>query len=130
MATDLTLAAVSQTAEMALFGPCTWSAFDTQTAATTTAVHTGVANKQHELYKVVVSFSAAPAGPLILLIKDGTTTIGRAEIPASATSPVALDFGLRPLTAAIGADLSATVASAGGSTVQTVWMMGTSIRAA
>ena len=129
MATDLTLAAVSQTAEMALFGPCTWSAFDTQTAATTTATHTGIANKQHLLYKAVVSFSAAPAGALIFLIKDGSTTMFRAEIPASATAPVAFDFGLRPLTAAIGADLVGTVASAGGSTVQTVWLCGVTIRA-
>lgn len=126
----ITLGPTSPAAERALFGPPSWAEMDTETNATVTATKAGVASKQHLMFKVVYSFSGAPATALELDIKDGASVIARFQIPASLTAPVPLDFGMRPMRATAGNDLVATIGAAGSGIVCTVWFEGDTIAAA
>lgn len=120
-----TLAKKSVQAERLLYAPPDWVVIGTETAATTTATVAAVTNKQHFVQKAVVSFSAAPAGALTFTIKDGSTTIFQAEIPAATTAPAVYTFE-KPLNGTVNTAMTGNLASAGGSTVGTIWMCGIS----
>lgn len=125
----VTLSGVAPAAERALFAFPTWTTKDTGTAAALTATTSAVAGYQHCLTHITVSFSAAPSGALQLLIKDGTTTIWQTEL-GTEVRIYTENFETRPLHASVNADLTATVASAGGSVVQTIQMAGFSVKGA
>jgi len=121
-----TLAAHSPQAERAMFGLPDWVVIGTETAATTAATVAAVANKQHCVQKAVVSFSAAPGSALTFTIKDGSTTIFQAEIPAATTAPAVYTFE-RALPGTANTAMTGNLASAGGSVVGTIWMCGIDI---
>lgn len=129
MADDLrTLAAYSAALEKIAFALPDWSAVGTTTAATCTATATAPGEAfQRVADKAVVSFSAAPAGVLAFTLSDDTTVIFRCEIPAAATAPIVIP--LRGLRAARNKALTASVGSAGGSTVQSITLTGWTIKA-
>lgn len=125
--TKTVLAAISVAAERLMYSPLDWVVIGTEQAATTTATVPAVATKQHIVVKAVVSFSAAPAGVLTFTIKDGSTTIFQAEIPAATTAPAVYDFSTRPLHGSTNTALTGNLATAGGTTVQTIWMGGLTV---
>lgn len=72
---------------------------------------------------VCVSISAAPAAAVAFTIKEDTgsanTTRFQAQIPASATAPIMLNF-VRPIRIASGKDAKCAIAAVGGAAVATV----------
>lgn len=121
-----TLGAYSAAGEKLLYAYPDWTAVGSETAGTTTATATALAGRQRAALWAVVSFSAAPAGAIVFQLKDGSTVIFQAEIPASATAPILIP--LRGLRATQGVALSATMGSAGGSTVGTIALAGVTLR--
>lgn len=109
-------------AERLAFGAPDWTLIDTATATALNAVLAAVQGVQHVLEHVTLSYSAATA-VATLQVKDGSTVIWQAEIPAAA-GPFIFDFSKCPLRATTGASLSVIVGSAGGAVVQTISAIG------
>ena len=120
--TTSTLAAVSPTAEVALYGQPQFTSLHTATATALSATVTPPnADQQCRMFHLTLSYSAAPAVS-VLTVKDGTTVLWQAEISATGPFVYVFDFSLKPLRGSRGAALSANVGSAGGAVVQTlVW---------
>lgn len=127
--TTNTLAGTSPSAERAAFGVPDWTAIDTGTNAALAATRAAVANKQHYATKATLSFSAAVAAAITFTIKDGTTVIFQAQIPATTLAPITFDWQRRPLHASTNTDLVAGVGAAGASVVQTITLEGFSVEA-
>ena len=114
-----TLDPASLPAEKAMFGLPVFTCIHTATATTLLAVVTGKANQQIWLKHFTLSFSGAPSGPLTLQVKDGITVIWQTEIGVSVLIYTE-NFETAPLHASVGANMSVGIASAGGTTVQTI----------
>lgn len=97
----------------------------TQVAGTTTATITapGNANSAIVITWICASGSAAPAGAVALTIKEDTgganTTRFQAELPASATAPVMLNF-VRPVRIANGKNAAVSMPTLGGGVTGTI----------
>jgi hypothetical protein len=126
--TTNTLQPVSVVAERALYGQPDFTVLHPATATALSAVAAGVSQKCLRMFKLVLSYSAAPAVS-VLTVQDGTTVIFQAEISASAPFVYQFDFSAKPLRGSAGAALSAQVGSAGGSVVQTICWTGDTIPA-
>ena len=124
--TPITYAVTSPTVERVAFALPQNGAIGSGTGSTTATV-TGVTGKQFCVQKAVISFSAAPTGALTFTIKDGTTAIFQAEIPANATAPAVYTFE-HPLPGSTGATVTGNCGDPGGSTVTTIWFCGIFIR--
>lgn len=101
------------------YGTADWTVIHSATASALSAGAVAVAGSQHYLTHATISFSAAPAAGTAT-VKDGTTVIYQVEFGAHLTGPIDLNFETRPLRASVGAALTVTATSAGGSVVQTV----------
>lgn len=122
------LAATSPPAEKAAFGVPTWTMYDTATNTALSAIKAALAQQQHYLTHVTLSFSAAPATALVLTIKDGTTIIWQTEISTDVRT-FTENFETRPLHASTNAALNIEVGAAGSGVVQTISASGFSVMA-
>lgn len=124
--TQTQLQSVSLSSERSLYASPDWTAVGTGSNATVTATAVAVAGKVNHCTKLVASFSAAPAAACTVTIKDGTTVIFQAEIPAAVTAPIPFDFS-QPGTRLRGSTGNALVAGCttpGASTICTLTMEG------
>ena len=66
----------------------------TATNATVTATLPAIVGKEYYLTAIEISASAAPAAAVSCTLKDGTggTLIGQYELPASAFTPITINF--------------------------------------
>src|SRR6185437_3375409 len=109
---------------MAAINPVGWTATGTATAATATATQAAPSggNKTHILYGVDWGFSATPAAPVLLQIKDGSTVIWSTYVLAGDRRVFE-----RGIAVALGNAVSAVLASGGGSVVGYVNIDGVTI---
>lgn len=124
--TTNTLQPVSVVAERALYGQPGFTVIHTATATALSATFTPKGQDVARMFHLTLSYSVAPAVST-LTVKDGTTVIWQAEIPAAA-GPYVFDFSDKPLRGSAGAVLSANVGSAGGTVVQTISWTGDTLR--
>jgi hypothetical protein len=113
------LGAASIAAERALFGPPGWTVVASASNDALVANQAGVTNKQHWLTHLTLSFSAAPAAPTTLTVKDGSTVIWQVEISIT-TIVLTENFETRPLHATTGAALTVNVGAGGSGVVGTI----------
>ena len=127
--TTTTLAAISPTAEIALFGQPQFTSIHTAThtalSATVTAPN---ADQCVRMFHLTLSYSAAPAVS-VLTVKDGATVIWQAEISVTGPFVYTFDFSQKPLRGSKGAALSANVGDAGVGIVQTLSWTGDYVKA-
>jgi hypothetical protein len=122
--TKTTLQASAPVAERLLYGPPDWVVIGSEANGTTAATVAAATGKQHFPQKAVVSFSGQPATALTFTIKDGSTTIFQAEIPAAVTAPISFDFSRARIHGTITTALTGNLAAAGSGITGTIWMCG------
>lgn len=127
--TFTTLQAAAPVAERLLFAPLDWVAIGSETNAATVATIAAVTNKQHFLRKAVVSFSggSGPASALTFTIKDGSTTIFQAQIPAAVTAPISFDFTHSLLHGTTATAMTGNLGDPGAGVTATIWLGGISV---
>ena len=126
--TTNTLAPISGSAEILMFGQPLTTTIMTGTATALDATLTPAADQIARMFHLTLSYSAAPAVS-VLTVEDGSTVIWQCEISASAPFVHVFDFSSKPLRSSRGAVLHAKVGSAGGSVVQTISFIGDLMRA-
>jgi len=109
---------------MAAINPAGWVVTATATAAVATATQAAPSggNKTHILYGVDWGFSATPAAPVLLQIKDGSTVIWSTYVLAGDRRVFE-----RGIAVTLGNAVSAVLASGGGSVVGYVNIDGVTI---
>ncbi len=111
--------------EDSAFAPTQWTVVASQTNATATATKAADATKQHYLTGISFSMSAAPAAPVTVQVKDGTTVLDQFQIPAAAQAPLILNY-VPPLAITPGNLAEITVGALGAGVVGTVVLKGKS----
>lgn len=124
-----TLSPISATAERAWFGQPMFTVEDTGTGTLLTATATPRADQLVRIFKVNVSFSAAP-GSIPIIIYDGDTTIiWQARTSATGKWVYHFDFSKKPLRGSRGNPVYVYVPSGGAAVVSTVSFDGDFVRA-
>lgn len=107
---------VKTSAEQANFGPNHWVMYDAETNGAVSSTLVGVANVQHIVTQVVVSFSAVPAAACTLTITSASTQIYPIlHFGVTVAGPVVIDFP-RGLQCAVGETLTLALSSPGNVT--------------
>lgn len=128
MTTSLnTLSAISQTAEMALFGHPTVTFYETATNTALAATLTPGATQIPLLYHVCVSVSADLSAAKVFTIKDGSAVLYQVELATNFRTLV-LDFQKRPIRGTKGTALTVNM-EASGAAVQTISCVGSLVQA-
>lgn len=123
-------AMASPAAERAAFGWAGWWAYETATAGTVAPTKAAPgAGKQYVIYKIIISASGTIAAAVEATLAFGATTVLPIEIPASATAPIVVDFGLRGLPVPANTAFTLTVTTLGTGIVCTAWVCGDTISA-
>ena len=113
--------------EAVAFNPTTWSEPATATNGAATATKAGVTGFSHYVTHITISASAAPLAAVQAQLKDGTTAIDKFEIPASAFSPIPVNY-VRAFKITAGADTVLTLPALGAGVVGTVTLKGFSLK--
>lgn len=112
------------------YAPAEWSVVTSQNSNTAAkSTKAGVAQFVHYVTGAEVTVNAAPAGPLTVLLKDGTTIIRQYDIAAAFWSQNVLGLQFtRPQAITMGNLVSLEVSTPGGVVVSTVNLSGFSAR--
>lgn len=89
-----------------------WTYSDEETNAALSVVVTAVANVQHYLTQVILSFAAVPASACTLTVTDDSTVFLTVQIGVGVIGPVIIPFR-RPIPAAVGKALKGDLTSPG-----------------
>lgn len=101
-----------------------WAEVATQnTNAAATATKAAVANQRHFITGYSVSCGAAPAATVSVTVTNGSTTVERVELPASAFAPIVVNFS-SPIRCDINAKAEIVCPAVGGTTRSTVTIRG------
>lgn len=99
-------------ADQLQYGLPGWTYSDEETNGALSITVAAVANVQHYLTGILLSFAAAPASACTLTITDGSTVLFTVQIGTTAPTVIPLTFQ-RPIPAAVGAALKGDLSTPG-----------------